>query len=167
MKVQEIMTSQVESCRPETNLAEAAKTMWDNDCGALPVVDETGKVISLITDRDICIAVATQGRLAVEIVVGEVITGDIYACEPDDEIEVALKTMRQEKVRRLPVVKSDGTLGGILSMNDVVLCAEADKGNQRQGLSYTDVMKTLKAICAHRSATPDEKQRQPSKTARA
>ncbi len=166
MKVQDIMTGQVESCWPETNLAEAAKIMWDRDCGALPVVDETGKMIGLITDRDICMAAATQGRLASEIAVSEVITGNLYACAPDDEIETALKTMQQEKVRRLPVVKSDGTLSGILSMNDVVLRAEESQGHQTMGLSYRDAMKTLKAVCAHSSATPDETRRQPSKTAR-
>jgi len=59
VKVQDLITSNVKSCRPETSLAAAAVDMWENDCGALPVVDGEGKVIGLITDRDIAIAVGT------------------------------------------------------------------------------------------------------------
>ncbi len=76
MKVQDVMTSEVKSCRPETNMAEAAVIMLDYDCGALPVVNNENKVIGMITDRDIAIAAATKGRLASEISVSEVI-GDL------------------------------------------------------------------------------------------
>ena len=62
MRVRDLMTSDVKTCRPETNLAEAVKEMWEGDCGALPVVGDDGRVAGIITDRDICIAVATRGR---------------------------------------------------------------------------------------------------------
>jgi CBS domain-containing protein len=58
------MTSDVRTCRPETNLAEAVRDMWEGDCGALPVVSDEGRVIGMITDRDVCIAVATRGGSA-------------------------------------------------------------------------------------------------------
>ena len=82
--------------------------MWDYDCGALPVVNEAGHVIGMITDRDIAIAAATKRRPAAEIAVSEVISGNVCSCVRDDDIKSALKTMRHEKVRRLPVVKADG-----------------------------------------------------------
>ncbi len=65
MKVQSIMTRDVEACTAETNLADAAMIMWRNDCGVVPVVEEPDRrVIGLITDRDICMAVATKDRRA-------------------------------------------------------------------------------------------------------
>jgi len=67
MKVKDFMNSPVQCCGPDTNLAAAAGMMWDSDCGILPVVDREGKVIGLITDRDICMAVATKHRLASDI----------------------------------------------------------------------------------------------------
>ena len=60
MKVSDVMTSEVQYCTPETNLAVAALQMFDGDCGTLPVVEKDGKVIGMITDRDICTAVATR-----------------------------------------------------------------------------------------------------------
>jgi len=149
MNTEEIMTRNVKCCRPETNLAQAATLMWDNDCGALPVVDDENKVMGMITDRDIAIAAATKGRLATDISVGEVMSGNVYACALSEDINSALKTMRREKVRRLPVVGKDGKVAGILSINDIVLQAEQTKGRQSPEISYEDVMSTFKAVCEH------------------
>src|SRR5688572_14794835 len=80
MKAEDVMTRNVKSCRPETNLSQVAALMWDYDFGAMPVVDDTNRVMGMITDRDIAIAAATKGRLATEINVGEVISGNVYAC---------------------------------------------------------------------------------------
>jgi CBS domain-containing protein len=150
MKVQDIMTSNVKSCRPETDLAAAAAMMLEGDFGVLPVVDNSGKAIGMITDRDIAIAVATKGRPASQIAVSEVISGRVYSCHLNDGIKAALKTMRHEKVHRMPVVNDDGMLQGIVSMNDVVLRAEEARGRHVPELSYEDAMSTLKAICEHR-----------------
>jgi CBS domain-containing protein len=152
VKVQDVITGNVKSCRPGTNLAAAAVEMWENDCGALPVVDGEGRVIGLITDRDIAIAVGTRGSLASELAVGDVISGRAYCCTLDEDLKTALKTMRQEKVRRLPVVDDSRVLQGILSLNDVVLRAEESKGKRVPELSYEDVISTIKAICEHRSS---------------
>ncbi|MCI0337757.1 MAG: CBS domain-containing protein [Acidobacteria bacterium] len=153
MKVQDVMTSNVNSCRPETNLAVVAAMMWDEDCGVMPVVNDVGKVVGMITDRDIAIAVATKGRLASEIPVSEVITDRVHSCTVGEDIKSALKTMRHEKVRRLPVVNDDGLLQGILCTNDLVLRAEEARGKHVPDLPYEDVMSTIKAICEHRPRT--------------
>lgn len=152
MKVKDLMTGEVKSCRPETDLATAAKMMWDYDCGMLPVVDNENKVIGVITDRDICIAVATKNRLAANIAVGEVISGNVYSGAPGDDVHAALKTMRHNKIHRLPVVNEQGEIAGILSLNDVVLRAEEEKGRRHPELNYEDAMSTIKAICEHRPA---------------
>ena len=108
MKVQDIMTSDVHCCGPDTNLAAAAKMMWDSDCGALPVLNVQGQVLSMITDRDICMATATKNRPASDIIVWETVSGKAHTCHLSDDVHTALDTMKREKVRRLPVVDEDG-----------------------------------------------------------
>jgi CBS domain-containing protein len=152
MKAEEIMTKDVQSCRPEASLAQAAALMWDFDCGAMPVVDDSKRVMGMITDRDIAIATATKGRLATEITVGEVMSGNVYACARDEDVKSALKTMRRERVRRLPVIGADGKLAGILSINDIVLRADVGKGRQTPEISYEDVVGTFKSVCEHSTA---------------
>ncbi|OFV94255.1 MAG: hypothetical protein A3F68_08605 [Acidobacteria bacterium RIFCSPLOWO2_12_FULL_54_10] len=145
MQVKEIMTPAPKFCRVDTNLAVAAELLWTTNCGTLPVVDEGGKVVGMITDRDICIAVGTRNRLPSEVEAGEVVAWRLFACAPEDDIHEALETMKSEKVRRLPVLGSSGSLEGILSLNDVAVRAANRKGD----ISYADVADTLKAICEH------------------
>jgi CBS domain-containing protein len=149
MKVQDVMTYAVQSCSPETNLSAAAMQMWRGDFGVLPVV-ASGKVVGIITDRDICMAAATKHRDPTKIRVKEVISGNVYGCSPDTEIGQALKIMREKQVRRLPIINAeDQSLCGILSLNDIALKAHDAKGAE---LSSQDVENTLKAICTHRTA---------------
>lgn len=146
MKVDEVMTRDVQSCKPDTNLAAAAMRMWDGDFGTLPVVDDAGKVLGMITDRDICIAAATRHKDPASLMAGEVVTGQLHSCNAGTDVRDALETFRRARVRRLPVVDDQGILQGILSMNDIVLHAtESEK--KGKGLSYTDVVNTFKAIC--------------------
>jgi CBS domain-containing protein len=123
MTVKELQTSEVKSCGRDTDLATVAKMMWDGDCGAVPVVNEERKVIGIITDRDICIAAATRFRTPSEIRAGEVITenGGVHSVKPDDDVRVALRTMRKHRVRRLPVVDQQQRLRGMLSINDLAI----------------------------------------------
>ena len=104
----------------------------------------------MITDRDICMAVATRNRKTSDIAVSEVFSGNLYACSPNDDIRDALKIMRAERVRRLPVINVAGALEGILSLNDVVRHAETARGKKVPELSYDDVTQTLKEICTPR-----------------
>ena len=150
MKIKDVMTRDAQVCTPETNLAAVAMIMWENDCGSVPVRHTDCKVIGMITDRDICMAVATKHRSASEITVGEVFSGNLYACTPHDDVRDALKIMKAEKVRRLPVISANGILEGIVSMNDIVRHAEDARGRKMPELSYEDVVNTLKEICAHR-----------------
>lgn len=148
MKVQDIMNREVHSCRPDTSLAMAAMQMWEGDLGILPVFDGD-HVVGMLTDRDICMAVATVHRDPGTIQVREAVTGQVFACRPDADIHEALRIMKQHQVRRLPVIRADdGKLAGILSLDDVALHAELDENAE---LTAQDVAATLQAICAHRS----------------
>src|SRR5262249_43700280 len=140
MKVQDVMTKNVRSCRTDTSLAEAAAMMWDNDCGVVPVIEANGKVVGVITDRDVCMAVATKNRLPSDIRVSETISYNIDACLPDDDVRSALKVMQKSKVRRLPIVNREGNLQGLLSLNDIIL--KVDKGGGKD-ISSDDIITTL------------------------
>jgi CBS domain-containing protein len=62
MKVKDVMTTEAKTCMPETSLVDAASLMWEHDCGALPVLDVDGKVVGMVTDRDICFGATTKNR---------------------------------------------------------------------------------------------------------
>jgi len=151
MKVQDIMTSDVQCCGPDTNLAAAAQMMWDSDCGALPVLNLEGHVMGMITDRDICMAAATKNKPASDITVWETVSGKVYTCQLSDDVHMALDIMKRERVRRLPVVDADGVLQGVVAMNDFVLLAADAKGAKAPAVSYEDVVRTMKAISVHRA----------------
>lgn len=149
MKIHDVMTPKAQTCNPSSDLAAVGTLMWRYDCGAIPVVDPlSGTVHGMITDRDICMAAATQHRPAAEIHVSEVVSGPLYAVRADDDAREALQVMREAQVRRVPVVGSDGKLEGIVSINDLILLADAKSGGR--SLLGTEVMDTLKSICAHR-----------------
>ena len=96
MKVRDIMTAAVYSCQPDTDLGTVAGIMWDHDCGFVPVVDTSGAVVGLVTDRDICMA-ATMRRLAPDrIAAAQAMSGSVRACLPDDSVSEALAMMKRE-----------------------------------------------------------------------
>jgi CBS-domain-containing membrane protein len=151
MKVQDIMTRDVKFCGPDTNLAAAAEIMWRNNCGTLPVLAES-KLIGLVTDRDMCIALGTRNWRASDLAVRDVAMKPVFTCGPDEDVHAALKTMRKHQIRRVPVVGADGALAGILCLDEIVLHAEKANGKRITGISYEDIVDTLKAICEHRPA---------------
>lgn len=149
MKVQDLMTTNPAACTLTNSLVEAGLMMWHHDCGILPVVAEGGKVVGLITDRDICMAGVLTGRNLTNIAVKDVVSGKVVACRTDDDIRAAMKMMEENRIRRLPVVDDLGLLRGILSMNDIVLTAEEPKDKKTPKVSYADIVTTYKSICQH------------------
>ena len=162
MKVKELMSHEVRSCRPADSLDRAAHLMWEGDCGDLPVVGNGGGVVGMITDRDICMAAYTKGRSLASIRVEDAMARQVSSCSPDATLETAMSLMKETRVRRLPVVDGRGQLAGILSMNDLAREARRqDKGGDRQKMCF-DLMDTLGVVCEpHRGAakTPGMKTR--------
>jgi CBS domain-containing protein len=143
MRVKEIMTKSPVYCSGDTNLAAAAEIMWNRNCGFLPVVGPEQKVIGVITDRDMTIAMATRNRLPGEIPVREVCSGVAYSCRADDDIRTALAAMAAKKVRRLPVVDAAGKLTGILSSDDIVLRSDSRADG---ALSPQEIIRDLREV---------------------
>lgn len=160
MLVEKLMTTEVEVCRPEASLAEAAAVMWRRDCGVVPVVGEGGAVEGMITDRDICMALATRRAYASDVKVGEVMARGVLTCTPEDDAREALELMRKHQLRRLPVVDTHGRLAGLLSLADVI--RHTKKGGGKRHVPRRETLSTLKALvkphgaAAHEPETPDE-----------
>jgi CBS domain-containing protein len=148
MKVKELMTTDLKVCAPDTTVAQAAQLMWEGDCGILPVLDD-GELAGVITDRDMYIALATQNARAAQLKVGALATKKVATCTPEDDVHAALATMKQARVRRLPVVGFGNTVLGLLSVNDILLAAGPDKAVRSE-----EVVETLQAICGHHHPVP-------------
>ena len=119
MNVSEVMTAQVATASPRTTIAEVARMMADVESGAVPVTD-SGKVIGLVTDRDIVLRAVAE-KLALDTPVAEVMTADVETCREDDNVADAAAKMGARQIRRLVVLNEGGQLSGILSLGDVAL----------------------------------------------
>ena len=146
MKVKDVMMGTPYYSSLQANLGMAAELMWKGNCGFLPVVDAEEKVCGVLTDRDICIALATRNQTAGEVRVEEVVQRKVYACNPEDDIHVALQTMKDGHVRRLPVVDFRGNLAGVVSMDDILLHAEPNSLGNEPELSANEVVRSYRSI---------------------
>ena len=152
MKVRDLMCEDVRTCMPHESLSLAAQQMWDGDCGTLPVIDEERRVVGMITDRDICMALFLNGQTASAIAVRDVMSSKVHHCRPEDDIDHPLEIMRKQRVRRLPVVDEEGVLCAVLSINDLVLAAGDSTQTDAQQVSCSALLETLKGVCEHTGA---------------
>jgi CBS-domain-containing membrane protein len=151
MLVENLMTREVRTCRAEDTLDAATRIFWEADCGCAPVVDCDGRVVGIVTDRDVAIAAYTQHRPLADIPVSVAMSRQVYSCGPQDTVASAEKVMRSAQVRRLPVVDAEGLLVGLISLNDIALEAARERSTRRQKeVSDAEVGETLASICAHR-----------------
>jgi CBS domain-containing protein len=147
MRVRDVMTKRVGTCSPGADLAAAAMVMWRHDCGVVPVVKEDGhQVVGVITDRDVCMAVATRHRRAEEIRVDEVMSGKLFRVTPDDDLKTALATMRRERVRRLPVVNAHGRLEGLVSLTDIAHASARTPKHGAPAVTAEEVLSVYRAV---------------------
>ena len=127
--------------------------MWENDCGVVPIVDGGGRVVGMITDRDICMAAYTQGRPLWQISVTKAMAKEVHGVLETERIEAAESLMQRARVRRLAVLDRDGRLKGILSLSDLARRARRSTARRSSGL-HNGLAQTLAAICEPRAHTP-------------
>ena len=125
MKCREIMTKNVRTATCNASLREVAAIMRDGDMGAVPVVDE-GKLIGIVTDRDMVVRGVSEGKNA-DSPVGDVMTAELFTVTPDDFVFEAVRLMGDKQVRRIPVVGANGELAGIIAMADIALEMEDER----------------------------------------
>ena len=150
MRVDEIMCTHLETCRPEDSLQAAAQSMWDNDIGILPVMAQDGRPASVITDRDIAMAACIRGKPLGEIKVSEAMAKRLVTVLPSDDVHLAEERMRAEQIHRIPVVDSAGFLKGIVTINDLAHHLRSRK--MANGVTPEEVAGTVAAISAPRAS---------------
>ncbi len=111
--------SMVISCRPEDSVKSAATLLASNHIGAMPVLDEVGKLVGLLSERDIVRAFATHSSDIMTLLVGELMSRNPVTCNKDDGMERAMQLMNRHRFRHLPVMDGD-ELVGMLSIRDAL-----------------------------------------------
>ena len=122
MNVREILSvkgNDVATIEPNTNLAVAAKLLAERRIGALVVTGPAGRIVGIVSERDIVHVLATRGVAALETPISEVMTRKVTTCSPSDTIGSIMEQMTAGKFRHVPVVEQ-GRLTGIISIGDVV-----------------------------------------------
>jgi len=125
MRCREIMTKTVRTAARDMSLSEAAALMRDGDMGAVPVVDD-GKLVGIVTDRDIVVRAVAEGKDAATHV-GDVMTTELFTVTPDDFVFEAIRLMGDKQIRRVPVIDNNGALVGIIAIADVALETEDER----------------------------------------
>ena len=125
MQVKDVMSSEPVAVRLDATIQEAAAGMREADAGALPVVADEGELVGIVTDRDLSVRAIADG-LGAETTVEQVMTREVTTVEPSAEVEDALSVMRNEQIRRLPVVRG-GRLVGIVAQADLAAATAAPK----------------------------------------
>jgi len=132
--IRDLMTESPVTCEPSATVAEAARVMANEDIGPVPVVQE-GRIVGLVTDRNLVVRVLAEGRDPNTTTIGEIASSDLVTVQPDSHLDEALRLMAQNQVRRLPVVEGD-QLVGIVAQSDVARAAEEeDTGEVVQQIS--------------------------------
>jgi CBS domain-containing protein len=153
MKVEKLMTKDVAACGPDATLNDAARIMWERDCGFVPVTasDGSGRVVGIVTDRDICIAAYTRGQPLGQIRIADVMSRAIRSCKPGDELAAVEAAMRQARIHRLPVVDDADRLLGVISLADIAREAAREARGGRREVTAAQIGETLAAIRQPRS----------------
>lgn len=147
MRIKEVMSHPLVTCPTTGTMDQAARLMWEFDCGIVPIVNDDGRLAGVLTDRDICMAAYTQGRPLAAIPVMSGAAHLAVAVHADDSVEQAERLMRDHQIRRLPVLDHDNRPVGLVSMNDLARVAARGRrtGDDRE------LVQTLAAVCAPRA----------------
>jgi len=140
MTISEVMTKNPAFCAPSSSAQTAALVMQKKDTGILPVTEDafSRKLVGVVTDRDLCMAVLVCGRDPSHVWVQECMTREPVTCHLDAEIGAALRWMREHQIRRIPVVDEVGNLKGMVSLGDLV---------RQRVISPAELFDTMEKIC--------------------
>jgi CBS domain-containing protein len=123
VQISEVMTREVELVRPDDTIRTAAQRMAELGVGALPV-GEGGRVVGMVTDRDIAVRGVAAGLAPDRATLREVMSGTVQSCFEDEEMAEVARRMADAAVRRLPVLSRDGRLVGIVALGDLAVAGE-------------------------------------------
>jgi len=147
MQIKELMQTPPITCCETESINRAAQLMWEHDIGAVPVTDSDGRVIGMITDRDVAMAAYTTGSSLQSLPIGNSMSKVVYSCAPDETIVAVEKRMQEAQVHRVPVVDEDRRALGMVSVSDIARFADS---NQKNGVNR-ELVHTLATISAPRT----------------
>lgn len=124
MKVTEIMTTDVETCSPDTSLQEVASKMLELDVGSIPVSDND-KLLGIVTDRDI-VTRGIASQLSLDTPVSQILSSETVTGTKDMDVEDAANLMSKHQIRRLPIVENDQVIG-MVSLGDIAVKDPSDE----------------------------------------
>ncbi|MEO5565167.1 MAG: CBS domain-containing protein [Luteimonas sp.] len=127
MELKSLMTANPACCKSGTSLREVAQMMADNDCGMIPVVDDKGMPVGVITDRDIALRVVAKGKDHAACCASDVMTSHVHSVTEDTSLADCCSTMEKAQVRRLPVVDGQGCVCGVVAQADIALSDNASR----------------------------------------
>ena len=153
MQVKDVMTPAPGTCGIGDSANDAARIMWDRDCGSVPVIDRAGRVAGIVTDRDICMAAYFQGKPLSAIPLTSIMSSDVRTCTEDADVTEAERMMRLHKVRRLPVTNRAGALAGIVSLGDVAQSVSKNGAAQQTKGESRELLETLAEVSEPRHQT--------------
>jgi CBS-domain-containing membrane protein len=145
-QVTDCMAPEPAHCFADTDLNQAAHLLWTRDCGVLPVIDRSYRVVGVVTDRDLLMCAYTTGKPLHELKVRDCMSTQVRTCASSDSVRTALRTLADARVRRLPVVDGDGLLCGLLSINDVVHAVETLDDARTRARLLEELLAALAAI---------------------
>ncbi|MEN3331292.1 MAG: hypothetical protein V7641_657 [Blastocatellia bacterium] len=126
LRCSEIMTKNVTTCGPDTVIRDVADMMEDDNVGSIPVLDN-GRLVGIVTDRDIVCRVIAEGLDTRTTKAREVMSDEIITCTADDSLIDAIRKMGEHQIRRIPICDLNGRLRGIIALGDIALEAERDQ----------------------------------------
>ena len=118
-RASDLMSRDVVTIYPEDRVGYAARLMRDYDCGALPVVDREGRLVGMITDRDISMRLVANETDTHNTVVADCMTDGAFACHAEDSVRECMRQMSRHRIRRLPIINDWGHVVGIVSQGDL------------------------------------------------
>lgn len=129
MFVKEIMTSDPACCPPDTKLQDVARMMVDNDCGCIPVVEDSGSKmpIGMVTDRDITTRIVAAGQNPLDLTAADAMSPSVITVTPETSLEQCCSLMEENQLRRLAVVDAAGSCCGIIAQADIATNASKAK----------------------------------------
>ena len=164
MNISDVMTKNVVTCSAGDSLNRAAQLMWDRRCGCLPVLDERGGVVGMLTDRDVAMAAYTQGRRLDDIAVGTAMSSPARTCLATANVEEAEDQMMAHAVRRLVVVDASGQVQGVVSIDDIARFGAVWEGDG--DIDVERVALTLGEISRRTTTTDDDEPEMPETDAK-
>ena len=151
--VRTIMTGSPATCAPGDSLKRAAEILWNADCGMVPVVESDGRLVGVVTDRDICMTSFFRDQSPSALNVGETMSHHVHTAHADDSIESIVHRMAEKQMRRVPIVENDRLIG-IVALADVARHVKTLESSAAcRALAHT-----LAAISERRVETPTTSQ---------